>query len=449
MLVKRKSKLGISLEMIDFQTDKFGARIEDIISRLYSSMDKSAATNNETIVAMPEIQELEMSVAARLGFSIKIKTNQALAAVMPFYSQPNHIFIPDQWKGQPADDFIANKLDTVLKSGKRKGIINTKNAVVGGLFSEVCVDVYMNFKMLKGMYGLTPAETTGVFLHELGHAFYAMEYSDRMDASNQILANLAKTCLSKKNNKDTTYIYRELEKINPKIRKEEIDKMMSNDKTIASYSWFKFVVQASAADTSSQMPNGIYNQTSFEQLADNFASRFGYGRQVVLGLDKLHKANWSPEKQRSAWIFYQFMAIASVLASVMLLLYSIGIGAVLPVVVFGFMTYLIFSSSGESSRDYTYDKLKIRYLRVRNDIVEMLKDPSLDKTNVKQAVTNLYSIDAIIKDSIEYNTLLDGFLNIIWTSDRNAGKSIREEQLLEELANNMLFVKAAEIRLMA
>ena len=109
----------------------------------------------------------------------------------------------------------------------------------------------------------------------------------------------------------------------------------------------------------------------------------------------------------------------------------------------------ILAGSGEEGRDYTYDKLKMRYMRIRNDLVEALKDPELNKDEVKSIITNIYAVDFIVKDRIEYNTLIDGFLNIFSSSDRNAGKSIREEQLLEELATNMLFVKAAELRLLA
>jgi phage pi2 protein 07 len=91
----------------------------------------------------------------------------------------------------------------------------------------------------------------------------------------------------------------------------------------------------------------------------------------------------------------------------------------------------------------------MRYMRIRNDLVEALKDPELNKDEVKSIITNIYAVDSIVKDTIEYNTLIDSFLNIFSSSDRNAGKSIREEQLLEELATNMLFVKAAELRLLA
>jgi hypothetical protein len=79
--------------------------------------------------------------------------------------------------------------------------------------------------------------------------------------------------------------------------------------------------------------------------------------------------------------------------------------------------------------------------------VESLKDPKMDKKEVKTIVDNIYVIDGCIKETFEYNNLLDGFLNVFWSSDRRAGKSIQEEQLLEELASNMLFVRAAELRL--
>lgn len=437
------------METIDFQNDKFGERLEAVVSRIYKVIEQTVGITSGRVALTPEVKELEMMIKSRLGFAVKIICDEALAAVQPFFGQAHSIMIPKRWHGEIAKEYIEDQMSKLKSKGKTKATVNTSNATVGGLFADVTMNLYMDFFQLKTIYKCTPAETTGIMLHELGHAFYGMEYSDRMDTNNQVLANLAKVCLDKKDSKDVNYIFRELQLVNPKIQKEEIDKLMSSDKTVASYSWFKFIVDTSGTGVGTQLENGKYSSTSFEQLADNFANRFGYGKHVVVGLDKLIKSGWSPEKQRSAWLFFQILSLLIIVAAVACLALSIGAGFFLDAIICGIVASMMMSGSGESGKDYTYDKLKIRYIRVRNDMVEALKDPKLDKKEVKVIVENIYVVDGLVKETFEYNTLLDGFLNIIWSKDRNAGRSIREEQLLEELASNMLFVKAAEIRLAA
>ena len=444
---KRKKLMSFAMETIDFQKDNFGSRIEVIVSDIYKKIETSVAVNAEELAMWPETKQLEMLVKSRLGFGVKINTILALAAVQPFYAQSHHVFIPKMWQGKPAEDYVQEQIGDLLKKGKVKGTVNVADATVGGVFSDVVVNLYLDFTSLKRDYKLTPAETTGVILHELGHAFYAFEYSDRLDTNNQVLANTAKVCLGKKSKADSDYIFRELKTITPKIKREEIDKMMSDNRTIASYHWFKFIVDAADTGTGTQMDNGTYSKTSFEQMADTFSSRFGYGREVTIALDKLVKAGWSPEKQRSAWVFFQLLNLLWFCLGVTYLAVAIGSGWIFYAIVSALIVISMLGESGESGRNYTYDKLKLRYVRLRNDMIESLKDQKMSPKEMKPIVDNIYVMDGIIKDTMEYNTILDGFLNVFWSSDRNAGRSIREEQLLEELSANPLFIKSAELRL--
>jgi hypothetical protein len=447
MFLERRNKFNFAMEMIDFQNDKFGERLEGVVTRIYKVIDNTIGITSDRVALLSETKELAMLVKSRLGFGVDIITHKALAAVMPFYGQAHSIFIPKKWHGELADDFVQEQLNAVKSNKKDKGTVNTAEARVGGVFADVVIQLFIDFLQLKNVYRCTPAETTGIMLHELGHAFCGMEYSDRMDTNNQVLADLTKAILGKKSNKDVNYIFRELKTVNPKIKREEADKLMSSDKTVASYNWFKYIIDISGDGTGTQIENGKYSSTSFEQMADNFASRFGYGRHVTTGLDKLIKSGWSPEKQRSAWLFWQIFILIGIVTMVWWLAVAISGGFLLEILIGALLTVMFVSTSGEDGRDYTYDKLKLRYIRIRNDLVESLKDPKMDKKEVKTIVDNIYVIDGCIKETFEYNNLLDGFLNVFWSSDRRAGKSIQEEQLLEELASNMLFVRAAELRL--
>jgi hypothetical protein len=146
-------------------------------------------------------------------------------------------------------------------------------------------------------------------------------------------------------------------------------------------------------------------------------------------------------------VFFQLLNLLWFCLGVTCLAVAIGSGWIFYAIISALIITSMLGGSGESGRDYTYDKLKLRYVRLRNDMIESLKDQKLSPKEMKPIVDNIYVMDGIIKDTMEYNTILDGFLNVFWSSDRNAGRSIREEQLLEELSANPLFIKSAELRL--
>ena len=62
---------------------------------------------------------------------------------------------------------------------------------------------------------------------------------------------------------------------------------------------------------------------------------------------------------------------------------------------------------------------------------------------------NIYAIDEAIKSTSVVRTLPAIISNFIFSGARQAVSSIKEQQLLEVLASNDLFVKSAELRLKA
>ncbi len=97
--------------------------------------------------------------------------------------------------------------------------MDIEKAKLGGFFSDYEHSVYMNFTELVTTFKMEPGEITAILLHELGHGFYACEYSDRHASSNQILSNLSKELAKDKVKRNPDYIYKELVKLNPETRK--------------------------------------------------------------------------------------------------------------------------------------------------------------------------------------------------------------------------------------
>lgn len=429
--ILKMSKNYIALEMIDFQDNSFGIQIEAIVSKIQIAINEGELFVNETA-------ELQSLIFKRTGLRVVLVTDTTLAAILPFYSNKHSIFIADLFKG----NFPIKDQDKILnQSHDKKGYVDIKKAKVSGVFSEYTNRLWINFSMLFNHYSASPGEVTAILLHELGHAFSVCEYSDRLESNNQILANVAIEIMSAKKEKDLSYIYRELSKVNKNTTEEEVETLVNGNKVIAGYTWFKTVI----GSVSSQTSNGKYDETSFEQLADNFSARFGYGRQLITVLDKLHDYFGNPEKNKT-WNSLRHISTA-LFSYFYLALTAFSLSAIFPIGLYlSLVGFIVLMVSGENFKDYTYDELKIRYKRIRREYVELIKTLDIPSEELKTILDNIYFMDNIVNNTHRYNSIVSKIANVLFSSNRKANQAIQEQQLLEELAMNDLFISAATLK---
>lgn len=431
-------KKRISLETIDFQSDSFGADLELIVTEIQKKVIEKVYKDILDIEISKEVRDFTNIIAERFGLKVKVVCDGPLAAILPFYTNKNHIFLDKLVRGN-IEIKSHNKL--LKQADNRKGIVNRHKATVGGFFSECENILYLNFTKLFLVNKYSVPEVVAVTLHELGHAFAAFEYSDRLETSNQVLQSISKELNSNKEKSDQVYIYRELKVINPKVTEEEIDKLITGNRIVASAIWFKVII----GTVEEQLRNSVYSKTSAEQIADSFCSRFHYGRNLITALDKDENYWGNVEKNKNAAILYALLetiGFGIFLASAFITLpLSLMISLMSGAVAFCWLRML-----GEDFKDYTYDELKIRYKRMRNESVEYLKNMDLPADKVRPILDDIYSMDKIITETYRYSTPLNVIANFVFTGAREARASVVEQQMLEELATNDIFVAAADLR---
>lgn len=436
-LLPNLSSRKVATEVIDFQQDDFGAKLEALVTTISTKITDGTYKDDYELKGEKEIFDLQELVEKRLGLKIKIITNGMLAAIMPFYSNKNHIFLNKFWRG----DINIKDQDKLLKGfNNKEGSVDLQKAKLGGIFSEYVNDVYINFRVLIKEIKLSPAEITGIILHELGHGFYICEYSDRLESVNQVLANVATEVLGKKK-KDLNYVYRELEKVNPNIKKEEVEVLLGDNRVVAGVKWFETII----GTVKYQLNVDTYDNSSFEQLADNFSSRFGYGRQTIIALDKLHKVMGSPDKSKTDIRVMQILSLISVIGGIALI-GSLLVTAMPVGLLYAFLFGFLFRMSGTDMQDHTYDELKQRYIRLRNDSVELLKTDKLNKDIAKNVLEDIYIMDSVIKETYQWSTAFGKLANFVFSGARKSKTSIEEQMLLEELLSNDLFIAAAKLK---
>jgi hypothetical protein len=439
------SSFNIAMESIDFQRDSFGSQIEAILFEIekfirdstYDSMHLRTVLQDHEMVHM--LSDLFMK---RLGLNVVIAIKPGEMGSMSYYVvNSNHVLNKPYRRGV----VDAELQDRILKLVKeRKGRIDLQNAHVDGVFSE-----FKNFLEidLVGLFlnaDFTIPEVTAIILHELGHAFNYYALADRLETTNQILASLSKEIRGGNNTEKRHLLFKDLTK-QFGIKDSSFDDLLSEtNNTIIGVRLFDMYIKC----VKSQLPNAKYDETSSEALADNFASRFGYGRQLVLALDK--GTQKFPEKNTfvaTCTTFYQFITDVALPGLMIIGSFIGGIG------IFGVLVAVFYSvllvMSGEQHQDYTYDNLKMRYQRIRQQYIEMLKTSQLKKEEMREVIDNIHFIDSVIKGTQIYRDLFNRLSNFIFPSSRGTVQSVELQYLLEELSTNGLFLRSAELSVLS
>jgi len=457
-----KSMGIISIETINAQHDNFGGKLEELISEIKT---KSEEVVDDNLIKSKKLDEIHMHVNTiikynnfdekisklifdRLGLKVEMHCDEIThGAVLTFPVTENNILIKDYFKGH---DFYKKQIKIQKLKDKDIGTIDLVNAKVGGIFSQYKHPLFISFGLNLFIEKLTPGEVAAIILHELGHAFTYYEYSDRIMAVNQVLSTVAEELEKDNSKRDYTYIYNQL-KDKLEIDSKDIDKILeSKDPNIISGILFTAVSNTILKESKI----GKYEETASEQLADQFAARFGYGRQLVLGLDKLMQ-KYSPERNgfvRWFIIFHQILGVFILITDIIAILNA----GILSAAIYLLLKITILVSialsivlSGDYTRDMTYDDLLFRYRRIRLDIIQQLKNKYYTAENSEKLIQDIKDIDRVMVEVKPFYGLYRPLLNILLPINYKAKKEIQYQQMVELLASNDLFIKAAELKAIA
>jgi hypothetical protein len=426
-------------EAIVSQFDNFPKKLDRLVELIYEQIDlgkKPRALENS-----PFVDEIEKLVFERIGLKIKINTTHGFAGILTQNFNKNHIFTSSELHGLVR----ISEVEKIIRSGNATGTVNLKEARLGGIFSEYSHPFFANFHHFKTL-NLSAEEVTAFLLHEIGHGFMESYYSSRLNTTNQVLADITRHLLSNDQEKSLEYVYSNLKKITPEIKQEEVDRLLNGTKVISSMAWFNVFKET----VSSLMTNSFYDQTSSEERADQFVTRFGRGKEVVTGLNKLF--NGMPETNKAA-LFAEHYSSLYGLARLFIVMGISFFGfsskvffvSLLPLFLLAFLLEFFFNRS--SLKDMTYDGLKVRYIRIRNDFVNQLKAKNLPDIHIRHFLDSIYAIDEIVKKTYELKTLPSVVADFIFLDARATQKAYTNQRLLEELSSNELFIHSAELRL--
>lgn len=428
-------------EMVAFQVnDPVGHEMEALIQEMYDYIDNGARVTNKQLMDTFG-KRFEEIIWNRFNLKISLIINDVWGAMMPLYTSTQHIFVDAIWRGEDmgTGKLIREWKRVVEDAKKNPGVVDLDKAKLGGAFSKHVHDAWLGVLVNKKL-GLTPAEQTAIFLHEVGHAFTYYEYSNRITETNLTLQLLVTEVMGKQNKEQIEYYTRELEKKNS-LAEGSLDDLQNCSNR---YVYGLRMVDAYFTMIKSGFHNQKYFETNSESVADVFATRFGYGREIVTGLDKII----TTYKGNSAARLFQ--AVVEVTTNAMGVLYFIGAGLslggpLLAAAIALLVVWLIGFLSGTNGIDMTYDTDVDRFQRVRNQAVQSLKITDIDQAYKDKTLNDIKIIDTIIERQPKSKRLMKLLGDFLFKRHRDARDAIELQQQLELLSANDFFVKSAEL----
>lgn len=425
-----------SPESISFKNDRFHREMTAIIDKYRTNESGTSRTEFEIAV--------EKCIKDNTNINFEVEVSD-----MPMMTQPPHIDKNSPllegygWK----DTTLSKKSLADVRKSKDKevrGLLDPNAGWVDGYFAELPpIKMYVNSAMVYGNKGLlyklfdgreyTSGEISAVVLHEVGHVWSFFEHLVRFRTTNQILITLIRELDGTQDQEKREIIIKEAGEMLSLENIDAQDLRNKNNTTI-----YTVIITNLARKNRSQSGVEGYDINSFEALSDQFATRNGAGKDLVTALDKLYRGTI----YRRGWASYFFVELLK-LCIFGLGVFEVAVGqAWAAYTTFALLAGLLLA---DSHHDW-YDKAGARFVRIRNQLIEELKDESLPKEDSARIRHDIEVIDDVNKNFKDYTQLIGLVYDYLIPSGANKRKQIEFQQSLEEMASNKLFYYANKFR---
>jgi hypothetical protein len=307
------------------------------------------------------------------------------------------------------------------------GWVDDRTGTVHGVYQKVNIGIHITRGLLLN-HEYTAKEKAAVLIHELGHVYTYFKYIGVSVTTNYMLTGITEALLGTDDKQRRVQFLQDL-KSEGLIRGVSVDEASQINRPEV---LLAVLLNDTLKQMRSQTGSCIYDMIGAEFLADQFCARHGGGVAIITGL----------EKSYGFWNFDRAGSLKRMLVSA----FGIAIHILLAIATTG-VSLLIVILSGVLSNPITnsYDTPSDRYRRIRNDLVNGLKDND-DPEFKRQLVEDIEAIDEIVKNSKPFYALTDWFFIYVVPKHKQQLNLKEMEQDLERIATNDLFVKSAKLQ---
>jgi hypothetical protein len=419
-------QVAVATETIEFQSN--ATFFKELTEYLGSIRDFNPYLEDEKYFNSPEVNKISEIIAKHTGLKVVIKAGKIKNLVgirIPFIT-PNHILDPNWFKYYFTEMYSGGKklLEKVQENSVR-GSVDLKQAKVSGVFTDL--ENYLEFDraFLSKQSVFTPSEAAATILHEIGHVFTYLEFLNRVVSTNQVLAGMVRSLdktVPDEIRKTVLAKGADLVRMNDEQRRVVLNS--SDEKEIA-----VIVMDAAIYRSRSELGCNIYDSTSSEYLADQFCTRMGAGKDLVLALDKFNRAYAPSNLMRVFEFTYSFIRFS------LMMLGTLGLW-------FGLLIFSVRKSEEVYDTDFS------RFNRIRHQNTEWLKDKNLPKEKISQLIKDNEEIDKVISLYKENLPMIEKIAIFFRPNLRALHKYENLQKELEDTANSKLFDVAAKFTIL-
>ena len=428
--------MQVAMEAIGFQgpevANKLAAYLTDIMQERTGKEADASKARKDMIKYLKDTTGMKLDIT--------FDTDMA-PCTLPFHINPDTILGHKTLK----DFYVEESNATMkrLKEVKNRSHIDLDKGRVSGIFSEYETPIYMGYYALRSLR-MTPREIAAILAHEVGHCLVAYEMAFRAVRTNQILAAASKAAAGGDKGQYEYVLKTAEEVLDLKSGMFDEIKETKDQKTVMT------VIMGKAerkTHDDSLMGNTTYDITTFEALADNYAARLGLGKELVTGLEKLYREFGAAEFSSGARIAATMLDIYSVVSMIGAVI-VMGSNPIMGALYLGLNMLGLYARLDGRDHNNVYDKLTIRFKRVKEQIIQYLKDKSLPAADVKRSLESVAHIEKTIAQISEYKGFLPAIFNMVDPASRAVNSARDIQQNLEAMVANDMYLKAAALRTM-
>lgn len=439
----KKSYTNLALEAIRHgaNTTLF-PRLTEVFDRL---LEKA---NQGTPISVLDLDPLVPIVREELNLRVVMLSSDAKS--YDFYTtlqdlDANSPMAQDMYRWVRSSEDGLRKLKK--SNGVLRGAVDRNTGRVSGVFSDIKVPVCVGLGWFNAKQLYNGSELAAAFLHELGHNVTYFESIAETLTANAILLALAQDWL----NSDRSTRVKLLDAVNetevfgidPKSR-DAITQLDDVEKVVT-------VLATADYFTPRSMQNQALNDHSqFEAASDQFSARFGAGKSLATGLDKLYRsANIIPKNsQRTVLSILQGVAVSSAIAFAVAAAFVpvIAAPACILAAVGVIQKTAMFTLMTSNDQFDIYDSPRKRIERIVVEYKSALKNNKLPVEQTRKALQNLEEVDKLLSEYCESRSWGEVVLNaVFYTRGRMLDQRAREA-MIEKLSSNDLYSVAAALR---
>ena len=355
-----------------------------------------------------------------------------------YYNGINEDNYKDLDKYTKAVYHFAKNLKDALKDKRLQDLtVDLNQAKIYNLPKDYVGTIFLDFKHMHSM-SFTNREAAAILLHEVGHNFTSIETSYRQILNSTIIVDSLMESVKSGKSINTGII-----KAYEKIYNEKVSKDMSYRDILL----HMLDVEKKRIKLGSELDMN-YTIDS-ERVADLFASRMGYGSEIVTALAAYgpYIGNMFPYFKHGVFsLLFAMMILIAVFAFLFSLLIPILVPFIVVMIAIVLPTY--WTKEYDDNVTLTYDGYYNRFLKMKLDLIRVIRtDDKLDNKHKQKLLDGINTVERVLNNIPKPSESV--FLKIhkfFSSSKQRVFDMKRSEQLIEILQENDLWASANKIK---